>query len=498
MTLLTNRASGILLHPTSLPSPHGIGDLGAEARAFIDFLHDAGQTLWQILPLTPTGYGDSPYQSVSAFAGNTLLIDPRALIADGLLHRGDISDTSGESERVDFDAVRLIKTQLLNQAWENFRKENSNSLDHEFDEFCSRSAWWLDDYALFQSLKHAQENREWTKWERALAFREPQSLAKARTKLADEITKQKFFQFLFFGQWQALRDYASQRQVKIIGDLPIFVAHDSADVWANRELFKLDHDGKPTLVAGVPPDYFSETGQLWGNPLYGWERLRATNFKWWTERVRWSLELFDQIRIDHFRGFVACWEIPAGDPTAQNGRWIDTPGRELFSSLKKKLGDLPIIAENLGVITPEVENLREEFGFPGMRVLQFAFGGDATNDHLPHNHTRDSVVYTGTHDNDTTLGWFTNLADEERGHALRYLYSAGTEMNWEMIRAALASVGNLAIVPMQDMLGLGNEARMNLPASKNGNWTWRMRPNGLTSELAERLRNLTKLYGRIT
>jgi 4-alpha-glucanotransferase len=285
--------------------------------------------------------------------------------------------------------------------------------------------------------------------------------------------------------------------VRIIGDLPIFVAHDSADVWSNRELFKLNGDGQPTAVAGVPPDYFSETGQLWGNPLYDWERLRATEFKWWIDRVRWSLELFDLVRIDHFRGFVACWEIPAGDQTAQNGRWIETPGRELFSALKKTLGDLPIIAENLGVITPEVENLREEFGFHGMRVLQFAFGGDATNDHLPHNHTRDSVVYTGTHDNDTTLGWFANLGDDERAYALHYLDAEGDEINWDMIRAAVASVGNLAIIPMQDVLGLGNEARMNLPASETGNWNWRMKPNTVSSETAVRLRELTKLYGRI-
>lgn len=474
-----------------------MGDLGDEARAFIDFLHQAGQTLWQMLPLTPTGYGDSPYQSISAFAGNTLLIDPRALAAEGLLQTADLSGIeAARSERVDFDAVRLIKTKLLNQAWENFCKEDSDSFDHEFVEFCSRSAWWLDDYALFQSLKSAQGDREWTAWDRELAFREAQSLANARTELADEIPKHKFFQFLFFRQWQALRDYASQRQVSIIGDLPIFVAHDSADVWANREIFKLAPDGRPTVVAGVPPDYFSETGQLWGNPIYDWERLRATNFKWWIDRVRWALELFDVVRVDHFRGFVACWETPAGDATAQNGRWIETPGRELFAALKKTLGDLPIIAENLGVITPEVENLREAFGFPGMRVLQFAFGGDATNDHLPHNHTRDSVVYTGTHDNDTTLGWFTNLGDEERGHALRYLDTEGTEVNWEMIRAALASVGSLAIVPVQDVLGLGNEARMNLPASETGNWSWRMKPGALTGELAERLRDLTKLYGR--
>src|SRR5436190_6534073 len=423
------RASGILLHPTSLASPFGIGDLGDEARAFVDFLHGAGQTIWQVLQLTPTGYGDSPYQSISAFAGNTLLIDLSALVSDGLLHSSDLAGDFVNSDRVDFEAARSEKTNLLNRAFETFNAQNSSSIFSEFQEFCRRTACWLDDYALFNAAKGSEGNREWTAWDSRIAFRDSQALARARDDLAIEIRRQKFFQFLFFRQWQALRDYARERGVSIIGDLPIFVAHDSADVWSNRELFKLNDDGQPTVVAGVPPDYFSETGQLWGNPLYDWERLRATEFKWWIDRVQWSLELFDSVRIDHFRGFVACCEIPAGDPTAQNGRWVETPGRELFSALKKKLGDLPIIAENLGVITTEVENLRAEFGFPGMRVLQFAFGGDATNDHLPHNHSRDSVVYTGTHDNDTTLGWFANLGDDERAYALHYLDAEGDQIN---------------------------------------------------------------------
>jgi 4-alpha-glucanotransferase len=490
------RTSGILLHPTSLPSPYGIGDFGAEARAFIDFLHDAGQTLWQILPLTPTGYGDSPYQSMSAFAGNPLLIDPRALVADGLLPSNEVSAGAVVSERVDFEKAKSIKTKLLHQAFENFRRENSGSMVFEFAEFCAGSAWWLDDYALFQSLKTAQENREWTAWDRELAFRTPPALANARAQLAEQITREQFFQFLFFRQWQALRAYARERNVSIIGDLPIFVAHDSADVWTYRDLFKLDDNGRPTVVAGVPPDYFSETGQLWGNPLYDWERMRAGNFSWWIDRVRWSLELFDLIRIDHFRGFVASWEIPAGDITAQHGQWVDTPGRELFTTLKQTLGELPIIAENLGVITPEVETLREEFGFPGMRVLQFAFGGDATNDHLPHNHTRDSVVYTGTHDNDTTIGWFASAGEQEREYCLKYLATDGREINWEMMRAAMASVAGMAIVPMQDVLGLDNEARMNLPASETGNWSWRMTPGIVNEEVIQRLREMTQTYGR--
>jgi 4-alpha-glucanotransferase len=496
---LAQRASGILLHPTSLPSPFGIGDLGAEARAFVDFLHEAGQTLWQVLPLTPTGYGDSPYQSTSAFAGNTLLIDPRALVADGLLHSDEISGAFVYSHRVNFELARPAKSEFLNQAFEKFSDQESafTSITFEFEAFCLRSAWWLDSYALFSAAKAAAGNREWTAWDHQIAFRDSHALAKAHADLANEIRRQKFFQFLVFRQWKALRDYARERGVSMIGDLPIFVAHDSADVWSNRDLFKLNRDGQPTAVAGVPPDYFSETGQLWGNPLYDWKHLRATEFKWWIDRVRWSLELFDLVRIDHFRGFVAAWEIPSGEATAQHGEWVETPGQELFTALKRSLGDLPIIAENLGVITPEVERLREEFGFPGMRVLQFAFGGDATNDHLPHNHTRDSVVYTGTHDNDTTIGWFASASEKERDYCLEYLATDGREINWELIRAALASVAGMAIVPMQDILGLGNEARMNLPASTSDNWAWRLAPGALTKQLAERLQNLTSTYGRI-
>ena len=490
------RASGILLHLTSLPSPFGIGDLGDEARAFIDFLNEAGQTLWQVLPLTPTGYGDSPYQSISAFAGNPLLIDLRALVADGLLHANQLAEAFVDSDRVDFESVRSIKIEFLNRAFAKFHDQASASIASEFDEFCSRAAWWLDNYALFNAVKTTQDNREWTAWKRQLASRDPEALAQARITLADQMTREKFYQFLFFRQWNALRDYAREHHVRFIGDLPIFVAHDSADLWTHPELFKLDENGKPIVVAGVPPDYFSETGQLWGNPLYDWEQLRASDFEWWIDRVRWSLELYDLVRIDHFRGFVACWEIPAGDPTAQNGRWVETPGRELFGALKKRLGDLPIIAENLGVITPEVENLREEFGFPGMRVLQFAFGGDATNDHLPHNHTRDSVVYSGTHDNDTTVGWFSEAGEHDRAHCLSYLGGDGSEINWDMIRAAMASVGDWAIIPMQDVLGLGNQARMNLPASEHGNWNWRMKSNVLGRDLSARLRDLAKLYGR--
>src|SRR5215831_456472 len=489
-SIFAKRSSGILLHVTSLASPFGIGDLGAEARAFVDFLYQADQTLWQVLPLGPTGYGDSPYQSISAFAGNTLLIDLRALLRDGLLEPTDINRSSLASDTTDFETVRSVKASLLDRAYERFRKDGSPSLASDFAEYCTRTGWWLDDFALFRAIKTAQGEREWTAWDAGLARRHPPALDRACAELAHEIARQKFFQFLFFRQWQTLRDYAHERQIRLIGDLPIFVAHDSADVWAQPGLFKLDQQGRPTVVAGVPPDYFSETGQLWGNPLYDWEQLRAGAFKWWIDRLRWSLELFDTVRVEHFRGFVACWEIPAADATAQRGRWVETPGRELFTAMAEALGNLPIIAENLGLITPAVEKLRAAFHFPGMRVLQFAFGGDATNDHLPHNHTRDSVVYTGTHDNDTTTGWFKSLPNQEREYCLEYLATAGDEVNWDFIRAAMASVADMAIIPLQDLLGLGNEARMNLPASESGNWSWRMKPDALTDEISARLKKL--------
>jgi 4-alpha-glucanotransferase len=491
------RSSGILLHPTSLPGSFGIGDFGGEARAFVDFLAAAGQSLWQVLPLGPTGYGNSPYQSLSAFAGNTLLIDLRQFVADDLLAAAELSAPSPSAERVEFEEARQFKEQLLVKAFTAFRKESAPELRAEFEQFCEVSAWWLDDYALFRALKDEHDGRAWSDWDRELAKRQPAALEKARARLRDQITAQQFFQFYFFRQWTALRHYCHERGIRIIGDLPIFVAHDSADVWAHPENFKLDDRGNPTVVAGVPPDYFSETGQLWGNPLYDWNRLRAGGFKWWIDRARFAFSQFDLMRIDHFRGFVACWEIPAGEPTAQNGQWVPAPGRELFAAVAGALGQLPIIAENLGVITPEVENLRTEFGFPGMRVLQFAFGSDAANVHLPHNYTGDVTVYTGTHDNDTTLGWFNELGEtEEREFCLKYLDSDGREVDWDFIRAAQASVADAAIIPLQDVLGLGNEARMNLPASQTGNWAWRFRAELLTDAVANRLKQLTILYGR--
>jgi 4-alpha-glucanotransferase len=501
----SSRSSGILLHPTSLPGGYGVGDFGDEARAFVDFLVAGGQSLWQVLPLGPTGYGDSPYQLLSAFAGNPLLIDPRHLIAEGLLTSGDIASPAFSTEGVEFERVQQFKDRLLRRAFENFRRGAAKHLEANFEAFCHRSDFWLDDYALFRALKEPPGGVEWTKWEQGLANREPLALERARGDLREQIERHKFYQFLFFKQWQALSDYCHAHGVRLIGDIPIFVAHDSVDVWANRAYFKLDQQGKCTVVAGVPPDYFSETGQLWGNPLYDWPRLKAAGFQWWIERVRFALELFDFLRVDHFRGFVACWEIPDGETTAERGEWVAAPGRELFTALTAALGDLPIIAENLGVITPEVEGLRAEFGLPGMRVLQFAFSGDDENIHLPHNYPRHVVVYTGTHDNDTTVGWFAGLDDEsetpdakkaEREFCLKYLQSDGQEIHWDMMRAALASVADTAIIPLQDVLGLGSEARMNLPASESGNWKWRFEAATLSDDLAGRLKELTETYGR--
>ena len=492
-----NRSSGILLHPTSLPSPFGIGDLGPEAYKFVDFLVEAGQSLWQVLPLGPTGYGDSPYASYSAFAGNTLLISPERLVTDGLLDQSDLEETPVGP--IDYGHAHEVKATLLKRAYERFTTTDGTNLRAEFEGFVQQQSPWLPDYALFRALKDEHGGAAWTDWG---------PVGNARERLKPEIEAQEFYQFLFFRQWSALRSYCRQREIKIIGDFPIFVAHDSADVWMNPEQFKLDSDGKPLVVAGVPPDYFSSTGQLWGNPLYNWERMGADGFKWWIERVRATFALVDVARIDHFRGFAACWEIPSGDTTAERGRWVATPGRELFNSIRNALGGLPIIAEDLGVITDDVVALRDDLGFPGMRVLQFAFGGDPQKSiDLPHNYIRNVVAYTGTHDNDTAVGWFNSVAgqgsmrtaeqiDEQRRFCLKYLNTTGEEIHWDFIRAAWASVADTSITPLQDVLGLGGDARMNLPNSNAGNWAWRYQLGALTSGIALRLRELTWLYGR--
>jgi 4-alpha-glucanotransferase len=496
------------LHPTSLPGPFGIGDLGEEAFAFIDFLAASGQSLWQVLPLGPTGYGDSPYQCFSAFAGNPLLISPTRLVEDGLLSNDDLTNRPRfPLSRVDFGRVINYKKSLLEKAFDTFQRLPEGALRAGFIYFCQANDWWLEDYALFRALKHAHGGVAWTDWEPRFAVREPDALVYARQALRDRTVAEKFFQYLFFKQWSALKNHCRERRISIIGDAPIFVAGDSADVWAHPEMFKLDSNRKPSVVAGVPPDYFSKTGQLWGNPIYDWNAMRATGFRWWIDRLRETLQTVDILRIDHFRGFAASWEVPAMDTTAERGQWVEVPGRELFITLRSVFGEMPIIAEDLGVITPDVEALRDDFGLPGMRVLQFAFRGDSKTIDLPHNYIRNCVVYTGTHDNDTTVGWFNSKAgagstrnaeqiERERAYCLAYLNSDGREIHWDMIRAAWASVANTAVVPLQDVLGLGSRARMNLPASEEGNWQWRFRSGALTSKISDRLREFTVLYGR--
>ena len=502
------RASGILLHPTSLPGRFGIGDLGDEAYAFADFLVSSGQSLWQVLPLGPTGYGDSPYACYSAFAGNTFLISPERLCADGWLSPDDVSEIELVSDRVDFGHAYNSKDKILRKAYEHYQRAADAESLGEFEKFCKQNQSWLEDYALFRALKAGHNHAAWHEWEPALVRREEFALEQARNQLHNEIEAQKFFQFLFFRQWLALKAYCNKRGIRVIGDVPIFVAHDSADVWTNREQFKLDEDGVPTVVAGVPPDYFSATGQFWGNPLYDWDRMLADGFKWWIERVRATLQMVDIARIDHFRGFAACWEIPGSDQTAERGRWVQAPGRELFTAIGNALGELPIIAEDLGVITPEVDQLRDDFGFPGMRVLQFAFGGDANDLHLPHNYHQNFVAYTGTHDNDTTVGWFHSAVgadstrteteiNSEREFCMKYLHTQGEEIEWDFIRAVLSSVANTAIIPLQDVLGVGSEGRMNLPNSTEGNWSWRFAAGALTDAIQERLQALSATYGRI-
>jgi len=491
------RASGLLLHPTSLPGEFGIGDLGPEAHAFVDLLKRAGQTYWQILPLGPTGYGDSPYQSFSAFAGSTLLISPEALLADGLIDEGDLASRPDfPADRADYGAVYRWKGDLLRVAHERFR-ENESGLTAEFDAFCSEHRSWLDDYALYRALKISQDQRPWYEWPDKFKLRDERMLRIASEQLAPDINAEKFFQFLFFRQWSALKRHAAANGVKIIGDIPIFAALDSCDVWRHQDKFKLNADGTAKVVAGVPPDYFSKTGQLWGNPIYDWDAMRDDGFRWWTDRFRAMLKMVDVVRIDHFRGFVAAWEVPGPDETAEHGQWVAAAGRELFETLRREFGELPVIAEDLGVITPEVNELRDRFSFPGMRILQYAFGGDAKNHDLPHNYIHNCVAYTGTHDNDTAVGWFASARANEREYCLKYLDADGAEINWDLIRAVWSSVADIAIAPVQDVLGSNSDARMNTPATDAGNWSWRLGRDRFTDSLIQRLRGLTEIYGRI-
>jgi 4-alpha-glucanotransferase len=480
-----------------LPGRFGIGELGEEAYRFVDFLVSTSQSLWQVLPLGPIGPGNSPYASPSAFAGNPLLISLEKLVEDGTLSPSDLEVMpSFPTKRVDYKAVIGFKMPLLKRAFENFKAGTSPELEKEFKTFCNHHSAWLDDYALFMAIEEAHHGAPWSEWESPLARREPEALRLWRDKLADAVLFHKFQQFLFFRQWIALKAYANERGIRIIGDVPIFVAHESADVWANPELFQLDEHGRPKVVAGVPPDYFSPTGQLWGNPLYRWDALSRRGYAWWIERLRVTLELVDIIRLDHFRGFEAYWEVPAWEETAINGRWVKGPGADFFITVEGVLGELPIIAEDLGFITPEVEELREMFGFPGMRVLQFAFGSDASNPHLPHNYPRNCVVYTGTHDNDTTIGWFRSAPEGVQASVLRYTGTDGSEINWDLIRLAFSSVADLAIIPLQDVFGLGREGRMNTPGKARGNWEWRYLPWAITDGIEAKLAEMTHTYGR--
>ncbi len=494
------RSSGILLHPTSLPSPFGIGDLGEDAYTFIDFLHNANQKYWQILPLGPTGYGNSPYMCYSAIAGNPLLLSPIKLLEDGLLAPSDLENLPKfSSHKVNFPLAIETKTKLYHLAFEQFETAADKEQKSAFDNFCHSQIYWLDDYALFMAVREAHGDKSWHEWpEIDLVKREPIALIHWQNKLKHQINYHKFIQFKFFEQWSELRKYAHKHEIEIIGDIPIYVAHDSADVWANQEFFELDPDTcAAALMAGVPPDYFSETGQLWGNPVYNWEKLAHTQFNWWIQRFESLLKLVDVIRVDHFRGFQAFWAVEQGELTAMNGRWIKAPGAELFATIQHKWGHLPILAEDLGVITPDVEALRDQFGFPGMKVLQFAFGSDNGNPFLPFNYGRNFVVYTGTHDNDTTVGWFNKLSGRERDRFL--LYSGGISasgVHWDTIRLAMSSIANIAIFPLQDVLGLDGTARMNFPGVAEGNWEWRYDPAVLNESLAARLKNLTLICGR--
>lgn len=494
-----SRASGILLHPTSLPSPYGIGDLGAEAYAFVDFLADAGQHLWQTLPLTHTGFGDSPYQSFSAFAGQPLLISPEHLVKLSLLNNSELeSRPLGDLEHIDYGAVIPWKMQLLKRAYQRFLKSQDSSLFERYKKFCKENDCWLDDYSLFMACKEAEGGRSWLKWEKKLRQPSDEYLKHLRNILSEEAGFYRFIQFIYFEEWNSLKMYANDHGIRIIGDVPIFVSMDSADVWSNQHLFQVDAEGFPTRVAGVPPDYFSATGQLWGNPLYEWDAHKKEGFSWWISRIRHQFELFDILRIDHFRGFEAYWSVPYGEKTAVGGAWIKAPGHAFFQAVEHALGkNLPIIAEDLGVITPEVETLRDAFHFPGMKVLQFAFENVEENYFLPHQFRHPfCVCYTGTHDNDTTCGWFETLRPECQKKVRQYTAADTDAVSHAFIRTCLASIAVYAIFPLQDLLGLGKNARMNIPGTSAGNWNWRYKKEALTKELALKLKEMSRLYGR--
>ncbi len=492
-----NRKCGVLLHPTSLPSKYGIGDLGSSAYEFVDFLSQSGCKSWQILPLGPTGFGDSPYQSFSSFAGQPLIISPDLLVEAGLILEEEIEIRTWDDRRIDFGEVIEYKYGLLHTAYNNFKSLSPVNTITAFNEFCDDHKYWLDDYALFMAVKDYHEGIVFTEWESEISNAEKEAKEKWAIKLDDEVTFYKFIQFLFFTQWLALKKYANENDIEIIGDTPIFVAFDSADVWSNRELFYLTDEGYPSIVAGVPPDYFSETGQLWGNPIYKWKRHKKTGYAWWTSKIEHTLKLVDVLRIDHFRGFEAYWAVPYGAETAVTGQWKPGPYKNFFKTVRKNLGeDLPIIAEDLGVITKRVKNLRDTFDFPGMRVLQFGFEDEKDNSFMPHNFSNNTVCYTGTHDNDTTLGWYFSQPEKVRDRARRYMNVDDSNIVWEFIRLAIASSADRAIIPMQDLLSLGSEDRMNTPSTLSNNWVFRYTNEMLTEEIKEKLLYLNKLFAR--
>lgn len=492
--MLEKRGCGVLLHPTSLPGAGGIGTLGENARRFVELLADMGMSYWQVLPLTPPACGNSPYSAFSAFAGNPLLIDLDQIASDG-----DLSEISYEdipdAACVDFEAVSENKNKLLQAAGAMFLENETSPRKQEFWDFCNTTPW-LHNYALFMALKHRYKGRSWEKWPAGLALLTPEKYEKASVELESEIAVQKYIQWQFFRQWRGLRTYAASKGIAIIGDIPIFVGYDSSDVWSHRDLFLLDPKGKPNEVAGVPPDYFSTTGQLWGNPLYDWEMMGRQKYAWWIERFQSMFALFDIIRVDHFRGFEAAWHVPSAEHTAINGTWTKAPGADLFDAVFASLGKLPIIAEDLGVITPEVEALRDRYAFPGMKIIQFAFDSGPSNPYLPHNYQKKSVVYTGTHDNDTTVGWYHSLSDTQRSRVSRYVGGRGDDTVECILRTVLMSVSNTAIIPLQDLIRSGSEGRMNVPGTAAGNWGWRFTWDMIPHALAGQVRDQIECYGR--
>lgn len=492
------RSCGTLVHPTSFPSKYGMGDLGHEAYEFINFLEETGQTIWQVLPLSPTGYGNSPYASYSAFAGNPYLISPDKLEEKGYITAEDLSKAFlPMTTEADYEASYEKKDTLYKKAFDQFKSSSSKDVQKKLANFKKQNSYWLEDYTLFMACSISNNRAPWNKWDKNLAQRKPSAIKKAKKTFADEIEYQTWLQFEFFEQWKVLKNYANSKNIRVVGDIPIFVDHNSADVWSHSEFFAVDKQGNRELVAGVPPDYFSETGQLWGNPLYKWKAIQKDNFSWWIERFRQMFDLFDAIRVDHFRGFDEYWEVKASEKTAENGEWVKAPGVELFTTIKEKLGSLPIIAEDLGLMTQGVEDLRDQFNFPGMKILQFAFDSDSTNSFLPHNYPQNCVTYTGTHDNDTTIGWYNSAPEVEQHRAREYTKSDGSEIQWELIRLGMFSVADQAIFPLQDFMNLESRYRMNTPGTVGDNWMWRYTPDMLQNVDKHRIKKMAEMTNRL-